>query len=132
VSQPEVKGPGDVALAFLRALEARDLARAGRFLAPGVVMTFPGPTLYRDLDELVADATQRYRGVVKEIAEVEAWQRGPVDIVYVQGTLRGTNLHGVAFEGVRFLDRFEIAGGLIRRQDVWNDLAVSGVLERRE
>jgi len=37
----------------------------------------------------------------------------------------------VPFEGVRFVDRFEVAGGLLTRQDVWNDLAESGVLERR-
>lgn len=125
------QGPGDVALAFLRALEARDLAKAGRFLAPGVVMTFPGPVVYRDLDELVADAAQRYQVVVKDIEGVDVLQQGAVDIVYVQGTLRGTNLHGVPFEGVRFIDRFEIEGGLITQQDVWNDLAITGVLARR-
>jgi hypothetical protein len=32
-------------------------------------------------------------------------------------------LDGTAFSGIRFIDRFEVAGGLIRRQDVWNDLA---------
>ncbi len=30
---------------------------------------------------------------------------------------------GRPFEGVRFMDRFEVAGGLVRRQEVWNDLA---------
>ena len=29
------------------------------------------------------------------------------------------------FEGIRFVDRFEVAGGRITRQDVWNDLAES-------
>ncbi len=44
-------------------------------------------------------------------------------MVYCSGTLRGVWLDGSNFEGVRFIDRFEIADGKIRRQDVWNDLA---------
>jgi hypothetical protein len=33
-------------------------------------------------------------------------------------------LDGSAFEGVRFLDRFDVRDGRIQRQDVWNDLAL--------
>ena len=32
--------------------------------------------------------------------------------------------------GIRYIDRFVIRNGLIIRQDVWNDLAESGVLDR--
>ncbi len=28
-----------------------------------------------------------------------------------------------AFEGIRFIDRFEVTAGKITRQDVWNDIA---------
>jgi len=38
----------------------------------------------------------------------------------------------VPFEGIRFIDRFESRGGRFTRQDVWNDLAESGVLSRRD
>jgi hypothetical protein len=41
--------------------------------------------------------------------------------VYVRGTLHGRWRDGSAFDGVRFIDRFEIRDGLIVRQDVWND-----------
>lgn len=67
-------------------------------------------------------------------AEVRARGAGAgdhVSVVYVRGTLFGVNVHGVPFEGVRFIDRFEVHRGLIRRQDVWNDLSESGELERR-
>jgi hypothetical protein len=29
---------------------------------------------------------------------------------------------GSSFEGIRFIDRFELVTGKIQRQDVWNDL----------
>jgi len=48
---------------------------------------------------------------------------GAPDAVYCTGTLEGVWLDGRAFSGVRFIDRFEVAEGRIRRQDVWNDLA---------
>ena len=43
--------------------------------------------------------------------------------VYVSGTLSGEWPDGAAFTGIRFIDRFEVERGLIRCQDVWNDLA---------
>ena len=41
---------------------------------------------------------------------------------YVLGTLFGEWLDGTAFEGIRFIDRFQLSEGLIVRQDVWNDM----------
>ena len=118
-----------VVRAFLSALETRDLTAAGALLAPDVRMVFPGGVEHRDLDALVGDASQRYRRVGKRIASVEAHDGGRV--VYVLGTLHGVDLNDAPFEGVRFIDRFEIADGKIHRQDVWNDLAESGVVKQR-
>ena len=39
------------------------------------------------------------------------------------GTLYGEWLDGTAFAESRFIDRFEMEGGLLTRQDVWNDMA---------
>jgi hypothetical protein len=44
------------------------------------------------------------------------------------GTLYGLNNFGIEFAGVRYIDRFVVEGGLIVSQEVWNDLAESGVL----
>ena len=130
----------DLALRSLDAMERRDLAEARPYFATEFVMVFPGPTEFTDLDVMVAGSATRYRSVGKHIEATEAFDAGggagsdagdPVWVVYVRGTLFGVNVHGVPFEGVRFIDRFEVQGGLIRRQDVWNDLSESGVLERR-
>jgi hypothetical protein len=112
----------DVAKAYLTAMEARDLARAKSFLAPGVEFIFPGGARLTDIDAIVAGSAKRYQFVGKHI---ESFDAAPVAgggvAVYVRGTLHGRWLDGSAFEGIRFIDRIEVRDGLIVRQDVWND-----------
>ena len=76
------------------------------------------------LQELIEWAAPRYRYVAKTYEGFDAMQ-GPGDaaIVYCRGTLSGEWPDGTAFEGIRFIDRFEIVDDLITRQDVWNDIA---------
>jgi phenylpyruvate tautomerase PptA (4-oxalocrotonate tautomerase family) len=108
---------------FLGLMQARDLAGAERFLAPGFSMTFPGGVVMQQLTQLVGWAAGRYQSVAKTYAQFdECWTPGGAT-VYCAGTLSGVWLDGTAFSGIRFIDRFEVAGGLLVRQDVWNDLA---------
>lgn len=120
---------------FLAALESRELAAASALLAPGTVMVFPGDQRYTTLEAMAEASKGRYRRVGKHIEALEVWEPDAGDagraVAYVFGTLHGVNLHGVPFEGVRFVDRFEVAGGRITAQQVFNDLAESGVLTRR-
>ena len=51
------------------------------------------------------------------------------DRVVSQGTLHGVDTDGERFEGVRYVDVYEVREGAIRRLDVYNDLAVEGVVE---
>jgi len=117
--------PRDVVAAFLAALEARDLAAAGRFLAPGAAMVFPGGQAFADLESLVGWAQGRYRFVRKTYERTEEL---PVDargvtVVYCRGSLSGEWPDGTAFAAIRFIDRFEIDdAGRIVDQQVWNDL----------
>ena len=126
------------AVQFLAAMERRALAEVEDALATGFTMVFPGPAEYHDLTTMVRGAAGRYRSVAKRIEAVEGFatnspsaangETSAVQVVYVRGTLYGVNSHGVEFSGVRFIDRFELIGGRFLRQDVWNDLAESGVL----
>lgn len=119
---PEASG---LVRTFLGLMQDRDLAGAARFLAPGFEMYFPGAAPMQRLEQLVEWGRGRYQRVGKTYARFdESWGDG-VTVVYCSGTLDGVWLDGSAFEGIRFIDRFEIAEGLIRRQDVWNDLAES-------
>jgi hypothetical protein len=106
---------------YLAAMEARQLERAAAMLAPGFVMRFPDTGPMTDLAELMAWAAPRYRRVGKTIEATEVVPGSP-PVVWTRGWLHGEWPDGAPFERVRFVDRFELAGGLIARQDVWNDL----------
>lgn len=108
---------------FLGLVQTRDLAGAARFLAPDFVMRFPGGAIMQRLEQLVHWAGGRYRSLAKDYDKMdESWTEDGA-IVYCSGTLHGVWLDGSSFSDIRFIDRFEIGDGLIRRQDVWNDLA---------
>lgn len=108
---------------YLAAMEARDLARAHSFIADGFVMHFPAAPPMHSLGELVAWSKPRYRSVRKTYDGFDVAARDGSTVVYAFGTLHGEWLDGTRFEGIRFIDRFEVVGGRLTRQDVWNDMA---------
>lgn len=116
---------------YLEAAEGRRLDEAEALLAPGAELVFPGGR-YRSVREIAAAAAGRYRWVRKTYDEWDvAVRRDGTAIVISTGTLAGENLHGVPFDGVRYIDRFTVRDGKILGQQVWNDLDGSGVLDRR-
>ncbi len=115
---------------FLRTMEARELEAAEAMMAPGAKITFPGGKRFSSQREMVEASRGRYQWVKKTFDRAEANRGDAGQVVYVMGTLYGVNRHGAAFSGVRYIDRFVIKNGLIVQQDVWNDLAESGVLEK--
>jgi len=108
---------------FLERMQARELDAARQMLAPDFVMTFPGAAPMREFSQLLAWAKTRYSRIGKRFERFDECWGEDSTVVYCSGTLEGVWLDGSAFDGIRFMDRFEIAGGLIQRQDVWNDLA---------
>ncbi len=115
--------PTRIVVDYLEAMEARDLVRAESALADGFEMTFPGTAPMTSLTELIGWAKDRYRFVKKTTEAVEAFHAGGVAVVYIRGTLSGEWPDGTPFEGIRFIDRFEVLDGKITNQQVWNDLA---------
>ncbi|WP_245190848.1 nuclear transport factor 2 family protein [Jannaschia formosa] len=109
--------------AFLTALEARDLDAARGMVAPGFAMRFPGAAPMTEFAALMDWAKGRYRRIGKTIEAVEGFARGGAQVVYVRGTLAGEWPDGAPFDGIRFIDRFEVVDGRIIDQQVWNDLA---------
>jgi 4-oxalocrotonate tautomerase family enzyme len=120
---PALPDPAALVRAYLDAMEARDLDRAQAMLGPGFSMTFPGTGPMTALAELVDWAKGRYRFVTKTYEAFEAFHADGAAVVYARGTLSGEWPDGTAFSGIRFIDRFALQGGLIVRQDVWNDIA---------
>jgi hypothetical protein len=83
-----------------------------------------------DQREVVAAAVGRYQWIKKRFDKIDAFPQDDAIIVYVLGTLYGVNMNDIAFADIRFIDRFLLRNGRIEQQDVWNDLAESGVLNR--
>ena len=122
----------DLIQTFLRTMEARDLEAAEQMMAAGATIVFPGGKVFNSQREMVESAKGRYRWVKKTFDHIDHVTRDDgVEVVYILGTLYGVNKHGVSFEGIRYIDRFVVREGEITQQHVWNDLAESGVLERR-
>ena len=122
---PAPAPPAEVCLAFLDAFGRRDLDAAAALTGGDFTMTFPGGMRFTGFRELLDWAAPRYRCIAKTIERVEEAPLGVRVAVYVSGTLSGEWPDGAAFAGIRFIDRFEVERGLIRCQDVWNDLAES-------
>ena len=125
--------PMDVVEEFLAAVGAGRISDAARYLDPAVRMVFPGGREYTDLADLAAASSTRYRYVDKHRDEYDCAEQDGAGstVVFSIGRLYGENLHGVAFDNVRYVDRFVVRDGLIVEQRVWNDLAETGVLHVR-
>jgi phenylpyruvate tautomerase PptA (4-oxalocrotonate tautomerase family) len=123
VPAPAPRQPEDTVRAFLAAMERRDLDAAKGFLADGFAMTFPGGNRFTELAELVTWSQGRYQSVTKTFEGFDCAFHGTSATVFCFGTLSGIWPDGTAFEGIRFIDRFELEGEAITSQMVWNDLA---------
>ena len=120
---PELPDASALVRRFLELMQVRDLEAARQLLAPGFAMTFPGTAPMREFSELLEWARTRYRSIGKKFERLDECWTDEATVIYCSGTLEGVWLDGTAFEGIRFIDRLEVADGLIQRQDVWNDLA---------
>lgn len=122
----------DFVQTFLRTMEARDLDTAQAMMADNARIIFPNNQQFLSQQAMVDSAKGRYQWVKKTFDEIDHFRREDgADVVYIMGTLYGVNNHDVAFDGIRYIDRFVVVDNKITEQSVWNDLAESGVLHRK-
>ena len=128
--QPAAAPPDALALVgeFLKLMEARDLEGARLMLAEDFEMVFPGNARFKKIEELVEWAKKRYHWVRKRYETFDLAPQLNGSVVYCFGVLDGEDLKGRPFADVRFIDRFTVRKGLLQNQQVWNDLAASGVI----
>lgn len=106
---------------FLDAIDKLDPGAARKLSRPDARYVFPGGVETGSLDEIVTRLGQRYRQIGKKIERFDRVEMPDGDVVFVSGSLHGAWEDGAPFENVRFVDRFEIRGGKIALQEVWND-----------
>uniref|UniRef100_A0A9E7ZQZ5 Nuclear transport factor 2 family protein n=1 Tax=Bosea sp. NBC_00436 TaxID=2969620 RepID=A0A9E7ZQZ5_9HYPH len=125
-------GARGCALRYLAAMEARDLDTASRLVSADLELVFPGSVRRSELGEIVSGSAARYRRIGKRVEGCDLCELPDgTSVVYVRGTLHGQWPDGSDFAGIRFIDRFELRDGLIRRQEVWNDAGEWRLRERR-
>ncbi len=117
--------PAAIVDEYLRLLMIPDPAAARRFVSPDLEIRFTGGRAMREPAECAAFNAKRYAWVKKNIERTETVAGGTdaCTIVYSLGTLYGAWPNHDAFEGNRYVDRYEVSHGLITRMEVWNDSA---------
>lgn len=120
---PPVSGASTVVMAYLAAMEARDIDLARSHLHVDFTMTFPSGRTMTSLEDLIEWSKTRYDHVTKRFEGYDEAFDGDRAILWCRGTLDGAWVGGIPFEGIRFCDRFELVAGRIIRQEVWNDLS---------
>ncbi len=118
--------PRAVAEEFFARMEDERRETVGELFADDAVITLPGATFEGPdaADEFLAHLAPRYEWAAKEF---DRWIETDTEVVSI-GTLYGVDSAGEEFSGVRYVDVYEVADGLIQRVDIWNDLAVDGVV----
>ncbi len=112
----------DVVLAYLDAVERRDLQAARGYVSEGKLdLIFPGGRRFCTVDDALARSSGRYARISKQITGRDAWKSDGHLRVLITGTLAGEWRNGGGFSDVRFIDWFELHEGKIARQHVWND-----------
>ena len=120
---PWPRAASELCLDLLDAQGARDAQGTAALTGDGFEMIFPGGARFTDMAALASWSAARYRRIAKTVERVEESLLGERVAVYVSGTLAGEGPDGAMFDGIRFIDRFEVAGDRVVRQEVWNDLA---------
>jgi ketosteroid isomerase-like protein len=108
---------------FLEASMIPDPVTAATFLAPDVTITFTGGRGFAKASDIAAFNAGRYKWVKKNQERTDVAPGDGVTVVYNSGTLYGEWPDGTAFEGNRYIDRFEVRDRKIVKMEVWNDSA---------
>ena len=108
---------------FLDALGRRDMEAVDVFLGPGFRMMVRGGHVFTSPTEFAAFSKGRHKGAKKTTDRYDAIPGDDCTIVYAMGSMAGTWNDDTTFEGVRYIDRFEVAHGKIVDMRVWSDMS---------
>jgi ketosteroid isomerase-like protein len=113
----------DVVKIFLDAISRRDLDAAEAMLGPGFKMIVSGGHQFTTPRDFVAQSRGRQKSTRKTTDRYEELPTADGAVVYAIGSMAGEWNDGTTYEGVRYIDRFEVRGGKIVDMKVWSDMA---------
>ncbi|MEM7529938.1 MAG: nuclear transport factor 2 family protein [Pseudomonadota bacterium] len=108
-------------LDFLEKQMSGRYAEVAHRVAPDCEITFSGGRRFASAAEITAFNAKRYAWVKKRMERTDVAEGADCVVVYSIGFLHGAWPDGIAFDGNRYIDRFEVRGGRITRWEVWND-----------
>lgn len=112
---------------FFEWMEDERRTNVGELFADDAVIELPGAR-FEGPDaaaQFLSFLAPRYQEAGKEF---DRWIEAGEHVVSI-GSLYGVDNDGNEFADVRYVDVYEIRDGAIQRLDIWNDLAVDGVVE---
>ncbi len=108
---------------FLDALMRRDMEAVDVLLGPGFRMTVSGGHVFTSPAEFAAFSKGRHKSAKKTTDRYDAIPGDDCTIVYALGSMAGVWNDDTTYEGVRYIDRFEVAHGKIVDMRVWSDMS---------
>ncbi len=108
---------------YLDAMLKHDVIAASEFIHPDAKIVYPGGKIFNAIATLSASSSKKFKTLIKNYERFEGFEQDHHSVVYVLGTLDGTWPDDTSFNGIRFIDRYEITDGRITSQEVWSDSA---------
>ena len=109
--------------AFIQAVNERDLEATRAATGPGLTMTFPGNTEMHSIDEFFTWVAGRSPKSAYLYDTIDVIEDGDALVAYASGSVEGETVSGLAFSGVRVIDRFVIRKGKVVQKEAWSDMA---------
>jgi len=113
----------DVVKTFLEAMGRRDFAAMEAVMAPNFKMTVTGGSVFTHPRDFAAQSRGRQKSAVKTTDRYDEIPTATGVIVYSIGSMAGEWNNGTTYQGVRYIDRFEIVNGKIADMNVYSDMA---------
>ncbi|WP_049901339.1 nuclear transport factor 2 family protein [Halococcus agarilyticus] len=123
----DTPAPRPVVEAFFDRMADDRRRTVAELFVPDPTITLPGVTFTGEnaVEEFLDHLAPRYERATRTF---DRWIESGSTVVSI-GTLSGVDNRSEAFEGVRYVDVYEVVDGGIERLDIWNDLLVAGVVD---
>jgi limonene-1,2-epoxide hydrolase len=108
---------------FIKGVNERDGDTVRKFASADIHMTFPGDVVIRSVDEFFTWLAGRSPRSVYDYEAIDIVTLEDRSVVYASGRVNGVTASGVAFSGVRVMDKFMIQDGRVVTKEAWSDMA---------